>query len=208
MELILSIHVDKTNDMTPATRKTKSQRTRDTILTAARAIFADQGYAGTTLRDVGARAGVDPALVVRYFGGKDGLFAQATEIDLAIPDLAQVERGDLGHAIARHFLSIWEEPRIGVTLTILLRTAASDQAAAARVRQIFAAQVLPALAGAVPQAELAERAGLISSHLLGVALTRYVLRLPPVAAMDKAALAEALAPALQYHATGDLPGAR
>src|SRR4029434_4340364 len=55
----------------------KSQRTRAAILQAAQELFATQGYERTTVRDVAARAAIDPAMVMRYFGSKEGLFARA-----------------------------------------------------------------------------------------------------------------------------------
>ena len=182
----------------------KSDRTRAAILAAARDLFADRGYRMTTVRDIASRARVDAALVNRYFGGKDGLFAQATEVDLDLPDLGAVPPEKIGQVLARHYLALWEDPGQGTVLTILLRTAASDAAAAERVRGIFASQVMPVLKGIVPDEELALRSGLIASQVLGLALGRYILKLPPLVAMDQAQIVAALAPVFQRHALGDL----
>ena len=74
--------------MTDRPAKTaKSQRTKAAILKAAQQLFADQGYERATVRDIAARAAIDPAMVIRYFGSKEGLFAQATAFDLKLPDL-------------------------------------------------------------------------------------------------------------------------
>ena len=54
----------------------KSERTRAAILKAAQELFAELGYARTTVRDIAARAAIDPAMVMRYFGSKDALFAR------------------------------------------------------------------------------------------------------------------------------------
>ena len=61
----------------------KSDRTRTAILAAARRLFAERGYEATTVRDVATSASIDPAMVIRYFGNKDGLFAQAADFELA-----------------------------------------------------------------------------------------------------------------------------
>ena len=61
------------------TKPTKSARTRSAILDAAQRLFAEHGYDGTTVRDIAAQASIDPAMVIRYFGNKDELFAQAAE---------------------------------------------------------------------------------------------------------------------------------
>ena len=79
------------------------------ILAAARELFAAQGYERTTVRDIAARAEIDPALVIRYFGSKDGLFARAAVFDLRLPDLARRWTAPAsGEALVRHFLDVWE----------------------------------------------------------------------------------------------------
>jgi AcrR family transcriptional regulator len=157
----------------------KSDRTRAAILEAARELFATEGYERTTVRDIAAKASIDPALVIRYFGSKEALFVRAADIELRMPDLAGAP-GSRGEAIVRHFLSIWEGEDGNPGMTILLRSAASNPLAAGKLRDVFARQVLPALkrAGADPA-----RAGLVSSQLLGLALCRYVFELPPVVAL-------------------------
>ena len=190
--------------MPQAQRSTpKSERTRAAILAAARALFAAQGYERTTVRDVAAAAAVDPALVIRYFASKDALFARATTFDLRLPDLGAVPPARLGRAVAAHFLDQWEGPASGA-LTILLRAAATSEDAADRMRAIFAGQVVPLLARMAPPAEVAARAGLVSSQLLGLALARYVLKLPPVVAMQRDQIVRWVGPALQRYIAGKL----
>ena len=55
-------------------RRHDAQATRCALLDAATVLFGDRGYDGTTVREIGERAGVDPALIARYFGGKEGLY--------------------------------------------------------------------------------------------------------------------------------------
>ena len=95
--------------MTETAKPTKSDRTRAAILAAARELFAAQGYERTTVRDVAAKAEIDPAMVIRYFGSKDGLFARAAVFDLRLPDLGAIERAELGPVLVGHFLDVWEE---------------------------------------------------------------------------------------------------
>jgi len=71
------------------------------------------------------------------------------------------------------------------SLTILLRASASNEDAAAKMRNIFGGQIVPMLAKVTPPAELAVRAGLVSSQLLGLALCRYVLKVPPVVVVER-----------------------
>jgi AcrR family transcriptional regulator len=194
--------VKKTSDL-PG-RASKSERTRGAILQAARELFGELGYERTTVRDIAARAAIDPAMVIRYFGSKDALFAQASAVDLKLPDLTTTAPAQFGDSLIRHFLDIWEGPSSNGTMTILLRTAASNEDAAAKVRNVFAGQVLPMLARVADPAEAGTRAGLIASQLLGLALCRYILKVPPVVAMSPERIVACFGPLLQRHITGEL----
>jgi AcrR family transcriptional regulator len=182
----------------------KSERTRAAILKAAQELFAELGYDRATVRDVAARAAIDPAMVMRYFGSKDELFARATVVDLKLPDLTRITPPQFGDALIRHFLDVWEGPSSNGSLTILLRASASSEEIAAKTRGVFAGQVLPMLAQVADRAELATRAGLISSQLLGLALCRYVLKVPPVVAMTPEQIIKGVGPVLQRYITGEL----
>jgi AcrR family transcriptional regulator len=178
---------------------TKSERTRAAILAAARAIFAECGFDAATVRDIAALAHIDPAMVIRYFGSKEQLFARATDFDLRLSQLVGVPKEGIGAALVRHFLERWEGEG-GEALTILLRTAASNDDAAARVRQIFADQLHAAIAAIGDPGDAGRRAGLVASQILGLALTRYVLRLPPIVALTRDEIVALVAPTIQRYA--------
>jgi AcrR family transcriptional regulator len=181
----------------------RGDATRANILTAARERFAADGYERATIRAIAADANIDPALVMRYYGSKERLFAAAAEFDLRLPNLSALPREAVGAAFVEHFLVRWEEDDI---LKALLRTAATNERAAERMRLIFATQVSPAVAALCgdPKSE-STRAGLISSQILGFALCRYVLRLPPVVAMRRADIVKWLGPTVQRYAFGAKP---
>jgi AcrR family transcriptional regulator len=177
----------------------KSDRTRAAILDAAQKLFAQHGHGRTTVRDIAAKASIDPALVIRYFGSKDELFVRAAAFDLRMPDLSKVQRSQIGDTLIRRFLELGE----GFTgMTVLLRSAASNDYAASRVRELFAAQVLPAFARVGSRADAAERAGLVASQLLGLALCRYILKIPPVAEMSAQEIVKHIGPTIQRYASG------
>jgi AcrR family transcriptional regulator len=177
----------------------KSDRTRAAILDAAQTLFAQHGHDRTTVRDIAAKASIDPALVIRYFGSKDELFVRAAAFDLRMPDLSKVKRSQIGDTLIRRFLELGE----GFTgMTVLLRSAASNDYAASRVRELFAAQVLPAFARVGSRADAAERAGLVASQLLGLALCRYILKIPPVAEMSAEEIVKHIGPTIQRYASG------
>ncbi|HYQ67732.1 TetR family transcriptional regulator [Actinophytocola sp.] len=176
----------------------RSDATKDAILAAARERFAHDGYDRATIRAIARDADIDPAMVMRYFGSKEKLFATAAEFELRLPDLAEVPPEALGRRIAAHAVDRWDRDE---TLMALLRAAVTNPAAAERMREIFAAQLGPAVAKVAPD-EAATRAGLVATQVLGLVLSRYVLGLPPIAAMDRDELVDWLAPTLQRYLTG------
>jgi AcrR family transcriptional regulator len=174
-----------------------AEATRTAILDAARECFAAEGYQGATIRAIAADAEIDPALVMRHFGSKERLFAAAASFDLHLPELTALPRKRLGAELVAHFLERWEGDD---TLKALLRAAVSNKAAAARLRTILDKQLVAAMLPLFPSRSVAaERAGLVASQMLGLALTRYLLRLPPVVALDRAAIIEWLGPTIQRY---------
>lgn len=176
----------------------RSDATKEAILAAARERFAADGYERATIRAIAADAGIDPAMVMRYFGNKEKLFAAAAEFDLRLPDVTGIPADEVGTRLAAHVLDRWDGDE---TLMALLRAAVTNPAAAERMREIFAAQLGPAVLAVAPD-DAPGRAGLVATQVLGLALTRYVLRLPPVVAMDRDAVVGWLGPVLQHYLTG------
>ncbi len=189
--------------MTEQKRSTpKSLRTRAAIETAAKELFSNNGFERTTVRDIGARADIDPSMIIRYFGSKDALFARVATPDLALPDLSETDSAVIGETLVRHFLGQWEGEHGGKGLAVLLRSAASNEDAAERLLDIFRTQVFPAIARAGPPESAPTRAGLVATQLLGLALARYVLRIPPVTAMTADQIIQAVGDTIQRYATG------
>ncbi len=190
----------------PATRTRRSDATRAAILRAARERFAADGYDRATIRAIAADAHIDPSMVMRYYGSKEGLFAAAAEFDLRLPDLAEVPPDRLGETLIRHFVRRWEADG---TLVALLRAAATNPGAADRMRGIFAGQLATAVARSSADPATADRrAGLVASQILGLALTRYVVRLPPVVDLDPEELTAWVGPTIQRYLTQPLPPSR
>jgi AcrR family transcriptional regulator len=146
---------------------------------------------------------VDPALVMRYYGNKEGLFAAAAEFDLRLPDLTALPQKAVGGALVDHFLTRWEDDDI---LKGLLRTTATNDMAAERLREVFATQIGPRIAALCADPKLAQiRAGLIGSQMMGFAFCRYILKLPPVVAMKRVEVVKWLAPTVQRYLFGEKP---
>ena len=183
----------------------RSEATRAAILASARTLLAQRGYQGTTIRAVAADAGIDASMVMRYYSNKEGLFAAAVDVDLQLPKASQWPREQVGELLARHFVSLWEGAQSDELITLLLRSASTNPAAAEQMRTVFQHQVVGMvrdLVGDRPSAQ--QRAGMVSSQILGIALCRYVLELPPLVEMDPDTLVALVAPVLQHYLLGDL----
>jgi AcrR family transcriptional regulator len=185
--------------MTAKTRDGEATRAR--ILAEARAQFGERGFERTTIRSIASAAGVDPALVMHYFGTKAQLFASASQLTITFPDLAGVAPDRVIDVVLPMFVEVWGPN--GPFLP-LLRSAATNRAAADALLGIFASQVGPALAAVVPDRP-AERAALVGTQLLGVAVARYILGIPPLVHMDDAALTEWLRPVVAHYLADPAP---
>ncbi|WP_369382769.1 TetR/AcrR family transcriptional regulator [Streptomyces sp. cg36] len=185
----------------PSARRS-SEATRAAILRAARDRFAAQGYERTTIRAVAADAGIDPSMVMRYFGNKEQLFDTALAIDLRLPALTEVEPAALAGVMVRHFLDRWEGDPSDDALLVLLRSAVTNERAAGRLHDIFASQVGPVLASALGPDAAARAGGLVASQLLGLAVTRYLLKLPEVVALTREQIIETFTPAIRATLVG------
>ena len=191
-------------------RRPGSVNAREDIVAAARAVFSERGYDGATMRLVAAQAHVDPALIYHYFGSKQQLFVASMEIPFdwaaAFPELLGGPRDHVGERLVKFMLGLWEDPEVQPRIMGLVRSAATDPKAAAMLRQLLVAGPVQGLAAAIgpPQGEL--RAMLAASHVIGLALLRYVLRIEPLAAADLDTLAALVGPRVTTYLVGDAPG--
>jgi len=183
------------------------------VLAAARECFAERGFEGTTIRAIASAAGVDPALVHHYFGSKEDLFVAAVEAPVDPADLLpEVLAGGpeaLGENVLRLFLRVWDGPMQPAGLA-LVRSATGSDHRARLLREFLVARVMRRVVGTldVSPAEREARGALVASQLAGLIMTRYVLRLEPLASASADSLVAAFGPTLQRYLTGEvaLPG--
>ena len=185
--------------------------TRAVILGAAREMFAARGFGGTSLRAVAAQAGVDPALVSHYFTNKEGLFSAALELpfdaEALLADLAASTRETAPARFVEALLEVWDDPRIGPAMVGVLRRALAESAVPGGTRGLMEASLL-ARAGAlvlreVDPAEAHTRMALVATQMLGIAITRKVLRVEPIASMTVTELSSAVAPTIARYLYGE-----
>ena len=193
-------------------RRTGDSGTREAILDSARLRFAEHGYDGATIRGIAAGAAVDPALVHHFYGNKEKLFAAAMRLP-AVPSevIAAALAGGGGASPGTHLvaavLAVWEDPAVHGVIIGLLRSAMNSEQAAGLLREFITDAILApvrALARADSPEDAAYRAGAVASQMLGLALTRYVLRIGPVAAASPADLAATIGPTIERYLTGDI----
>ena len=185
-------------------RRRGTAGTREKILAAARSHFGEAGFEATTIRGIAAGAGVDPALVPHYFGSKEGVFLAAMQFpaDPAefIPRLLAPGLDDLGERIALFFLEMWDSPA-GASLLGLIRSVVSSELAADLMREFITREVLGRLAAAIKLDHAQLRVSLVGSQLVGLAMLRYVIRVPALERASRKELARWIGPSLQRYLT-------
>jgi AcrR family transcriptional regulator len=189
-------------------RRPGSGDTREAIAEAARRRFAELGYERTTIRAIASEAGVDPALVVHFFGSKQKLFLSVMtlpfEPEKVMPEILAGRRSQVGLRLARFAVGQLEDPRARATITGILRAAASEPEAASMVRDLVAGRIVGSIAEGLGVADAPVRATLVASQIVGLVMARYVVRVEPLASLDSEALIAAIAPNLQRYLTGPL----
>lgn len=189
-------------------RRPGAPDTRSTILEAARAAFSERGLAGTTIRGVASAAGVDAALVYHYFGAKDDLFLAAMELpfdprEVIGPALVGGADG-AGERLLRAFLSMWDDPEVSPSLIGVIRSALQPGGERLVTEGFVPVVLLPAgQALGIDRPEV--RMPLVMSQVGGLILTRYLVRLEPIASMPADRVVATYAPVIQHYLTGEVP---
>ncbi|MFC4611804.1 TetR family transcriptional regulator [Streptomyces maoxianensis] len=178
---------------------------RERILKAARTEFAERGYDKTTVRGIAKAADVDPALVHHYFGTKDEVFAAAIEVSfepaMVIPEILGQGAEGIGERLARFFIGVWENPATRAPLLAILRSALTHEAAAKVLRSFVLRRLLERIAGDLDVPDPKFRAELAASHMIGIAILRYVIQVEPLASADPEEIVAMVAPTLQRYLT-------
>ena len=198
--------------MSPGGRRPGHADTRQEIIEAAKVVFAAHGYDGASLRAVARGAGVDPALVHHYFDGKADLFIAA----MALPFYPRTVKHHTdgapsstfsGAQAVEGFLTMWDRAEgTGSTFAFCVAAMAASSNVADAMRQFVHERVwsvLPRIDGEDEEMSM-KRSALISSQLMGLAFTRYILRVPPVSTATPAEIGHWVGPNLVRYAKESL----
>jgi AcrR family transcriptional regulator len=188
-------------------RRRGTTRTREEIAVAARTQFAELGYDGATFRGIARAAGVDPALVVHFYGSKAELFREVMQLPPAVSDalasLADGPRDTIGRRLAELIVGALENPASRAVLLGRIRSASQHPDAAALVRETVTWDVRR-LVQAMDADQPATRAVLVGAPIVGLTMARYVVLVEPLASMAPPAIVDLVAPTFQQFLTGPL----
>lgn len=174
---------------------------RQDILDAAVHLFAENGYDRTSLRAVTDAAGVDVAMVKHYFGGKEGLFDEAvvrhSHRGFNLLDSLQGPVSTDGRTIADAYLRIWETEPTADVVKAMFRSALESDDRREKLQRLVAGEL--AATAAHPGSPDHRHLQLLAAHLMGVGITRYLLRLSPIADLPREEMVEDLAPIIERY---------
>jgi AcrR family transcriptional regulator len=175
--------------------------TKGDIIEAARRVFADRGYDRVSLRAVAREAGVDPALIHHYFEGKASLFVAAMALPFD-PRTVKERAGTgprAGGPDVEGFLTMWDRAEgTGSDFASCAAAMAASPDVADAMREFVAERVWSLLTPNPGEghAVTARRRALVSSQLMGLAFTRYILRVPPISTASPRQIAKWVGPTL------------
>lgn len=176
---------------------------RERIIAAAVEEFGEHGYDGSTIRSIATRADVDSALVHHYFGTKADLFAEAVGIplrpDIDVPAIVAGPRDAVGERLVRYVLEAFEQPDIRRRGVMLIRTAIGSRLTTPLLAGFLARELIGKIAKSIGVADADLRATLVASQIGGLLLTRYVLKLAPIATASVDDIVSHVGPTVQRY---------
>ncbi|MGW1209219.1 TetR/AcrR family transcriptional regulator [Streptomyces sp. NPDC002499] len=159
------------DDLAPApARRRDSAATRAAILKAALETFTERGYDGAGLREIAGAAGADTRLISRYFGSKEGLFAEVVDLAYEKSMMMTPEH----NADAARTLLTGEGGKEGDGLLLTLRSVSNPRAAAI-MRDSIERNYQRRLADALSGTDATGRSAVLIAICAGVLLNRVLL---------------------------------
>ena len=185
----------------------KSERTTLRIQQAAEKLFASRSFETVSTRAIAREAGVDAALIHRYFGSKEGLFQAVMSAAIHPEQLEALvvsePREEWGQRLVRAADKVWTSPAAPALKAMARRALAGNNAVMRDfVTNVLLDRYLPHLTGS--DAERRLRASLAGSQLVGLVIARHIVGIEPLASLSTDAVADLIGPTLQLYLTGPL----
>ncbi|WP_307810985.1 TetR family transcriptional regulator [Tomitella cavernea] len=187
-------------------RRPGNSRTREQILAAARARFAESGFDRASVRSIAADAAVDPALVHHYFGTKRNLFAAALALpvdpETVLAQVRAVPVDEIARAVLRAVVGLWDSPQGSAVVGAFRGVLGGGDPQL--IRSFILEVALKEVRGRVdaPPGSADVRVSLAASHMIGILVARRILEIEPLASMPLGELVERCAPQIQHYLTG------
>lgn len=191
-------------------RRPGSSGTREAIAAAAREQFATVGFDRATIRSIALRAGVDPALVMHFYGNKRQLFVSVLDLPVnlgrQLPAVLEGDRASVGARLADFVAGVLGDPATVERVEAMVRAAASEPRAAEVLRELITTHMMTPIAENLDMDDAALRANLVGSTVAGMVMARRIIGVEPLASLETEDLAAVLAPVLQHYLVGPLVG--
>jgi AcrR family transcriptional regulator len=181
----------------PVTREERRRRTEATILDAARQLFAEVGFEKTTIRGVAGRAGVDPALVMQYYGSKEGLFAAAAHAMADRKKVSEVPREQIASQALKDLFAGFEDEQSRCAHVAVMRSCLTHERARAVMRDEVMSEKQAKVAQTIGGDDAELRAGLLAATMIGTTIARYLLEIPSVAQASQEDVERVMEPVLK-----------
>lgn len=174
---------------------------REQLLAVARELIRQRGYVGISLRTAAAAAGLPPDVARRYYRNRDELFAAAMKLPdsptSAIPALLAPGIEGMGERLVRYTLDTLGDAGAREELLSLVRSGAAAGHALQGLQDYLETGLIDRIVARLGVPDARMRSALITSYLVGLALTRYGLRLEPLASADKEDVVKMVGPVIQ-----------
>jgi AcrR family transcriptional regulator len=155
------------------------------------------------MRSIAANAGVDPGLLVHYFGTKEGVLREAGENTVQPGRLFQGLEGQNGRELAeqlvRRYLTVLDRDELRDVVMALVRSAVSSEHAAGMLRDLLLRELVTSLEPLIDVPDATLRASLIVAHLVGIAMLRHVARADAVVQASDEEIIDLVGPAIERY---------
>ena len=169
----------------PLSRDERRRRTEAAILEAARQQFAEEGFERVTIRGVAAQAGIDPALVMQYFGSKERLFAAAAKWPKEHERIKQATPQAMPAAALADVFERFELSGDREGVIALMRSCLTHPSATRIMRDEVMCDRTASVAGQLEGDDAELRAGLLGACMMGLSIARYVMEVEPLASASR-----------------------